>query len=71
MAYTRTYYSDISSDLYKNRGITVCSAINNPGNSKSGCNAQPATLDLKSRVENSNGAYFCLIPARNAGEGNN
>ena len=55
----------------KIREIIVCSAINDPGNSKSVCNAYPATYDLKSRVENLNGADFYLIPVINAGEGNN
>ena len=66
-----TYTSDLISDHLKNRSkIIVCFAVNNPVISKSGCNALPATFDLKYGVENSNGPDFCLIPVSNAGEGN-
>lgn len=72
MPHNRTYGTDLNSHQNKKRRkINVCSAINNPDKSfTSGCNAYPATSDLKFRVENLDSANFYLIPVSNAGEGN-
>ena len=70
MTYTGTYNSDFNLDLSKNQDLPVCSSFKSPRNIQ--CvsnvltdNSRPSRMG----VENSCGDYFCMIPVRNAGEG--